>query len=353
MSRYTKFIKASSAACLIAATAWAGSELLRPAYSGNVGIEYGSADSLLRRDGIDFHIWYPARAGGRAVTVGGNGVFHGTDAGRGAPPKEGAHPVIFISHGAGGNAGQFGWIASALAEQGYVVVLPNHPGSTSDNASAPEALRIWERPQDVSAVLDGLQSDPDRYPFMDLSRVGVLGFSAGGYTALALAGARVDPGRLSAFCDEGGRGMSDCDFFARAGIDLHAVDFTEAAQDLHDPRIDFAVVIDPGIVETLTHASLAAIDMPMLVVNLGDEHLVPPPVHARALSETVPGASFRIVPDATHFSFLAECKPRGAEILINEGEADPLCHDAGGRPRSESHAELTKVILGFLNGLPR
>jgi predicted dienelactone hydrolase len=188
---------------------------------------------------------------------------------------------------------------------------------------------------------------------MDLSRVGVLGFSAGGYTALALAGARVDPDRLSAFCDEGGRGMSDCDFFARAGIDLHAVDFTEAAQDLHDPRIDFAVVIDPGIVETLTHASLAAIDMPMLVVNLGDEHLVPPPVHARALSETVPGASFRIVPDATHFSFLAECKPRGAEILINEGEADPLCHDAGGRPRSEIHAELTKVILGFLNGLLR
>ena len=49
MYRYAKFIKASSAACLIAATAWAGSELLRPAYSGNVGIEYGSADSLLRR----------------------------------------------------------------------------------------------------------------------------------------------------------------------------------------------------------------------------------------------------------------------------------------------------------------
>lgn len=353
MSRYTKFVKVSSAACLVAAAAWAGSELMRPPYSGNVGIDYGSAESLLRRDSIDFHIWYPAHPGGRAVTVGGNGVFHGTGAGDGAPPREGAHPVIFISHGAGGNAGQFGWIASVLAAEGYVVVLPNHPGSTSDNASAPEALRIWERPQDISAVLDWLQVDPDRYPFMDLSRVGVLGFSAGGYTALALAGARVDPDRLSAFCDHGGRGMSDCDFFARAGIDLHAVDFTEAAQDLHDPRIGFAVVIDPGIVETLTHKSVAAIDMPMLVVNLGDEDLVPAPVHARELSETVPGAFFRIVPDATHFSFLAECKPRGAEILIKEGEADPLCHDTGGRPRSEIHAELTEAILGFLNGLLR
>jgi hypothetical protein len=146
--------------------------------------------------------------------------------------------------------------------------------------------------------------------------------------------------------------MSDCDFFARHGIDLHAADLYPAAKDLRDPRIKFAVVIDPGIVETLTDPSLAAIDLPMLVLNLGDEALVPAPVHARALSETVPGAEYRIVPDATHFSFLAECKPRGAQILIDEGEADPLCTDAGGRQRADIHAELADVILGFLNGLP-
>jgi predicted dienelactone hydrolase len=337
----------------VAGSAWGIFELTRPAYEGQSGIAYGTAPVPLRRDGIDFHIWYPASPGGKAVTVGGNGVFHGTPAGRGAPPAGGAYPVILMSHGAGGNAGQFGWIASALAAQGYVVALPNHPGSTSGNASAPEALRIWERPQDISAVLDALQADPAAYPYMDLSRVGVLGFSAGGYTALALSGARVDPARLAAFCDHGGRGMSDCDFFARHGIDMHAADLSPAAQDLRDPRIGFAVVVDPGIVETLTEDSLAAIDLPMLVLNLGDEALVPAPVHARALSETVPGAAYRIVPDATHFSFLAECKPRGAQILIDEGEADPLCTDAGGRPRTDIHAELAAVILGFLNGLPR
>jgi predicted dienelactone hydrolase len=348
-----KFLKLSVLLAVVAGAAWTAVELTRPAYTGRSGIAYGTAPAPLRQDGIDFLIWYPANPGGQAVTVGGNGVFHGTTAGQGAPQLGGAHPVILVSHGAGGNAGQFGWIASALAAKGYVVVLPNHPGSTTGNATAPEALRIWERPQDISAVLDALQADQARYPYMDLSRIGVLGFSAGGYTALALAGARVDAARLTSFCDQGGRGMSDCDFFARNGIDLHVADLSPAAQDLRDPRIGFVVVVDPGIVETLTEDSLAAIDLPMLVLNLGDEDLVPAPVHARALSEAVPGADYRVVPDAIHFSFLAECKSGGAEILADEGEIDPLCSDAGGRPRSDIHAELVNVITQFLNGLQR
>jgi predicted dienelactone hydrolase len=343
-----RIIKLATALALVAGAVLAGTELTRPPHDGPVGIAYGKAPAPLRRTEIDFHIWYPALPGGRTVTVGGNGVFHGTLAGREAPPVSGAHPVIVMSHGAGGNAGQFGWIASRLAEAGYVVVLPNHPGSTSGNASAEAAVRIWERPQDISAVLDEITANPQDYPYIDSDRIGVLGFSAGGYTALALTGARVDPARLAAFCDAGGRGMSDCDFFARFGIDLHALDLDPAAQDLRDPRIDLAVVVDPGIVETLTPDSLTAITVPMLVVNLGEEDRVPVPVHARALSEVVPQAEYRIVSDATHFSFLAECKPKGPAILAAEGEPDPLCADAGGRDRAEIHAELVDLILPYL-----
>lgn len=345
MPRITTF---AVVAALAAGAVWVGAELTRPPHDGRAGIAYAEAFDTRRDREIGFHIWYPAEPGGRRVTVGGNGVFHGTPAGRGAPHVDGAHPIIMMSHGAGGNAGQFGWIAARLAAAGFVVLLPNHPGSTSGDASAAAAVRIWERPLDMTAVLDAITAAPEDFPYMDLDRIGVLGFSAGGYTALALAGARVDPERLAAFCDDGGRGMSDCDFFARFGIDLHALDLAPAAQDLRDPRIGFAVVVDPGIVETLTRESLAGIDLPMLVINLGAEDRIPAPVHARALSEAVPGAEYRIVPDATHFSFLAECKPRGAAILIDEGEADPLCADAGGRPRAEIHAELAGSILNFL-----
>lgn len=345
MPRFTTILKTSACAIALGLAAWAGYELTRPAYDGSAGIAYGSAYAPVRGQAVGFHIWYPAKSGGNAVTVGGNGVFYGTPAGRRAPHRDGAFPTIIMSHGAGGNAGQFGWIASKLAEAGFVVLLPNHPGTTSGNASAEAAVRVWERPADLTAVLDEVVNNPADYPYVDPQRLGVLGFSAGGYTALAVSGARVDPAKLQRFCDGSDHGMSDCAFLVRYGIDLHQMDLSPAAKDLRDPRITAAVVIDPGIASTLTTQSLSDIAIPVSLINLGQETVVPDGVHARKIAETIPNARYDTIPDALHFSFLAECKPAGASILEREGEPDPLCADAGGRERSALHAELAERII--------
>ncbi|MEM8978274.1 MAG: alpha/beta fold hydrolase [Pseudomonadota bacterium] len=348
MRRFKTFAKGTTFAVLLGIAGWSDYEVLRPAYEGSAGITTGEAYAPIRGEEIDFDIWYPAKDGGKAIKVGGNGVFHGTQAGRRAPHQKGQFPVVLISHGAGGNSGQFGWIASALAQAGFVVVLPNHPGTTTGNASAKAAVRVWERPADVSAVLDEIMENPESYPYIDTDRISVLGFSAGGYTAMAVAGARVDPERLQQFCDHTDHGMSDCAFLAHFGIDLHEFDLSPAAQDLRDPRIQTAVIIDPGIVSTLTSESLADIDIPMLIVNLGDEETVPAGVYARPAAEQIQAASYEVVRDATHFSFLAQCKPNGPRILEREGELDPLCEDAGGRARSDIHMELTQKIVSYM-----
>lgn len=344
-------VKAISLVGLVGGAVWGVRYATAPAYDGTVGITYGSAYAPARDEDVDFHIWYPAAPGGRDVTVGGNGVFYGTRAGRDAPHRGGRYPAILMSHGAGGNAGQFGWIASQLADAGFVVVLPNHPGTTSRNASAQAAVRVWERPKDVTAVIDAITANPEDYPFIDTARIATLGFSAGGYTAMALSGARVDPDRLQRFCDAGDQGMSDCAFLRRGGVDLHSLDLSPAAQDLRAPRIGAAVIVDPGIVSTLTQTSLAQIDIPMMVINLGDEDKVPAGVYARAAAQSIPGADYRIVPDATHFSFLARCKPKGADILAREGEPDAICADAGGRDRVAIHAELSTLIITYFTDL--
>jgi len=116
MSKLTQFAKRAVAVCAIIAVGWGGYEVFRPAYDGTVGIAYGWAYAPVRDRDVSFDIWYPARPGGKAVTVGGNGVFFGTPAGRRAPRRDGTFPLVIISHGAGGNAGQFGWIASKLAD---------------------------------------------------------------------------------------------------------------------------------------------------------------------------------------------------------------------------------------------
>lgn len=348
MPPFKTFAKTTAATVLIGLSGWGAYDVLRPTYHGSAGITYGSAYAPIRGTDVDFDIWYPATDGGKTVTVGGNGVFYGTPAGRRAPHQDGRFPLVIMSHGAGGNAGQFGWIASELAQAGFVVVLPNHPGTTTGNVSAAEAVRVWERPADVSAVLDELVGNAHRYPYIDTDQVSVLGFSAGGYTAMAVAGARVEPQLLQQFCDTTDHGMSDCAFLSHFGVDLHAFDLTPAAQDLRDPRIQAAVVVDPGIVSTLTADSLSEIDIPMLIINLGDEDTVPAGVYARPASEMIPHASYAIVPDAIHFSFLAQCRPAGAHILENQGELDPLCYDAGNRPRSDIHAELTERVVAYL-----
>lgn len=348
MSTFRKAMTAIGFAAALGAAGWAGYEIMRPSYTGGAGIAYGSAYAPVRGEDVDFHIWYPASPGGKTVTVGGNGVFYGTPAGRAAPHRGAQYPMVLISHGAGGNAGQFGWIASRLAEQGFVVVLPNHPGTTSGNASAKAAVRVWERPADVSAVIDEITGNPDAYPFIDPSKIAMLGFSAGGYTAMAISGARVNPDRLQHFCDETDHGMSDCAFLAHFGVDLHAMDLSPAAQDLRDRRVSVSVIIDPGIVSTMTEESLRSIDIPMYIINLGDEDKVPAGVYARGAAEMIEGARYEVSGDATHFSFLAQCKAKGAAILKSEGELDALCDDAGGRSRAEIHNDLSGRIVSYL-----
>jgi predicted dienelactone hydrolase len=59
------------------------------------------------------------------------------------------------------------------------------------------SVHVWERPKDVSAILDEIMYNPQNYQFIDTNRVAMLGFSVGGYTAMTISGARVDPGIVS------------------------------------------------------------------------------------------------------------------------------------------------------------
>ena len=165
---------------------------------------------------------------------------------------------------------------------------------------------------------------------------------------MALSGARVDPDRLQRFCDETDHGMSDCAFLAHFGINLHEFDLSPAGQDLRDPRITNAVIIDPGIVSTLTAQSLSQIAIPMQVINLGEKGTIPAGVDAGQAATLIPQSHYTLVPDSTHFSFLAQCKAAGAKILKNEGELDPLCDDAGGQSRADIHVKLVDMIIEYL-----
>lgn len=317
------------------------------ASASDVGVRSSTAFAPERGEEFDYLMWYPATDGGTPISVGENGLFYGTPAQENADFVDGQLPLVLISHGAGGNAAQYGWIASELVQAGYIVMAPNHPGSTSRNSSAVEAVKLWKRPADLSALLAAIENDPALHQHIDIDTVGVLGFSAGGYTALAIGGAKIDQHALKNFCDGAETGMSDCAFLARANINLHELDLTPASRSNLDQRVDAIIAVDPGVVQTLTQQSLEKITVPVSIINLGQPGKIPPAVFAKESANHIPGATYTSIADAIHFSFLPECKPNGPAILLEEGELDPLCDDGGDRSRAQIHAQLVELITGF------
>jgi predicted dienelactone hydrolase len=82
------------------------------------------------------------------------------------------------------------------------VVAVDHPGNNGrDPMTVGGAVLYWERPGDLTTALDKVKSDPLIGPHLDLGRLSAAGFSAGGFTTLVEAGARVDFDRFVRFCD--------------------------------------------------------------------------------------------------------------------------------------------------------
>ncbi|WP_343714563.1 alpha/beta fold hydrolase [Inquilinus sp.] len=298
-------------------------------------------------------LWYPAAPGGTSVLIGDDPPFRGTPARRDAPPAAGRFPLLLLSHGLGGGAADLGWISARLAAAGYIVAAPNHPGTTGGDVSPAAALQVWQRPADLSAVLDAIEAAPAWRDRIDTGRVGVLGFSLGGYTALAIAGARVDAAAYARYCDTSKTPMWDCTWLQQGGVDVHRIDAARFGRSNRDPRIAFAIAVDPALAPAYTAESLKGLPVPVEIINLGRPDTIPPMVAAAGVAAAIPGAAYETVPDAVHYSFLGECVPDGAALLKREGLTEPLCDDGDGRPRAALHAQLGRMIETALQRLFR
>ncbi|WP_322415413.1 alpha/beta hydrolase family protein [Mesorhizobium huakuii] len=314
-----------------------------PANAGDaVGVRHFPAHSAERGIDLDVTVWYPAQPGGEAVMLGDSKLFVGTSAMRDAPISEGKFPLILLSHGAGlaGNPQALSWIATPLARQGFVVAAPTHPRNTGPDKSAAETMKLWLRPADLTATLDAIGKDGLFGDHLEQGKVGVLGLSMGGNTALAIAGARIDPKLLAAYCDTDRLNASLCQWVRQSGVDLHAMDSKPAGRDNSDERIRFAMAIDPAPVDVFDIRSFAGIKIPVAIVNLGQPGKIPATTDASRIAKAIANASYATIEDASHYSMFGACKPGAAAIIASEEIGDPVCEDGGGRSRGEIHAQL-------------
>lgn len=291
-------------------------------------------------------IWYPTDDPSKTSTVGENSVFYGTPAVKEAAPTPGSHPLVVLSHGYGGNWRNLNWLASDLAQQGYIVAAPDHPGTTTFNKNADQAGKLWERPHDLSRVIDALMADPQLGGQIDAHRIAAIGHSLGGWTVTALAGARFDTARFEQDCKIH-TSPRTCSLSAELGLGNR-----ELEKEMGDPRLGAFISLDLGLARGFSPESLASIDIPSLVISAGtDIGDMPAVLESGYLAQHLRKASSTYVdiPDALHFSFMQLCKPGAAALIEEETPGDGIvCKEAGTREREEIHREISFLVIGFL-----
>ena len=257
--------------------------------------------------------------------------------------------MILLSHGFGGSARIMGWFGIALGRDGYVVIAVDHPGNNgADAMTVPGTLLWWERAEDLRAALAATAQDPVVGPHMDLTRLGVAGFSAGGFTALVAAGARVDRDHFEQFCaahpDDGvcrpqREFTVTADDYRRAfSAPAMQAEAARAGDDHSIPQVKAAFVMAPALVQTLEPASLVRLRTPVEIV-LGDaDPVAPPATNGLVAAEAIPGAELVRLPGVGHYDFLAPCTEAGRA-------ASPLCRTEV--PQRDTHQRAIAAATAF------
>lgn len=157
-------------------------------------------------------VLYPAAVPSAEVT---RGSFR-FQAAEDAPAVSGNGHMIVISHGSPAPVWVYLDLARALVEAGFTVVMPEHLHDNPHDHSEPGPPSWKRRPLEVSAAIDRIQGDDRFSKNLDFGAIGMYGMSAGGHTALTLAGGRWSPSLLRNHC----RKFLEEDFHACAGPSL-------------------------------------------------------------------------------------------------------------------------------------
>ena len=142
-------------------------------------------------------VYYPS-TGDAAELKRGPFTFH--MAWQGAPAR-GNRRLIVISHGSGGSPWVHANLAQTLVADGFVVAMPAHRGDNYNDPGTPGPESWKLRPVEVSHAIDAVSQDARFQPLLALDKVGMYGMSAGGHTAITLAGGRWSPAGLTQHCE--------------------------------------------------------------------------------------------------------------------------------------------------------
>ena len=281
-------------------------------------------------------VWYPTAADEMDWLSGIYPMHSAQD----APPAPGHFPLVVISHGSSGSEiGHRDW-AEYLARHGYVVLVPRHVGDSYDDFSGRGSdVQLIRRPVQVTAALDAVLADPVLGIAIDPARIGMMGFSAGGYTTLKTIGGEPTFALWGAYC---GSHPDDLEMCRADGGPVPAITRPGWALPPADGRVGAAVVIAPlGLL--FDRAGLAGISVPVRIYRARDDSLARNEWNADNVAANLPFPAEVLTMPGDHYIFLPPCP----DALATELPA--LCTDAPDVDRAAIHDRMAGEIATFFD----
>lgn len=233
--------------------------------------------------------------------------------------------LVVLSHGSNGNPWQQSDLAQQLVHAGFVVAAPFHVGDSSrdhDHSTISNWTNWKLRPTYVTATIDAM-AQSKRWT-VRTDKVGVYGMSAGGHTALTLAGGKWSVDQLRRHCNQHvredflicseGRSRLKGDWldWLRMARTLARNQYYMRDGTLHghiEPRVA-AVVVEVPVLGEFDMKSLTNSTRAIGVVQALDDQYANPLLHSgallRACRHCVELAS---VSGAGHLSFISPAVP--------------------------------------------
>jgi predicted dienelactone hydrolase len=249
-------------------------------------------------------------------------------------------PLVIMSHGFAADRRFLRYLAYHLASQGLTVVAIEHPGSNIDSLvraatgfkldNILPAKEFVERPRDISFVINELtglnEIGSELAGKFNTERVTIIGHSFGGYTALALAGARLHPASARAACAR----LAPLERSPADWLQCSAAALPYKQISLRDHRITRAIVLNP-LIGDLFAGDLSSIAIPTLMLSSTGDGITPIAEHQLQPFERLGGEKYLLIADgATHMSvtdLVYLDSAMGQSTLVQEvmdEQADPL-----------------------------
>lgn len=228
----------------------------------------------------------------------------------------GNFPLVIISHGGGGSHLLYRIVAQYLAQNGYIVAMPEHHGNNrTDNSLEGQNKNLTLRTRHIRLVVDTLLSDPGLMEYIDSRQIFMIGHSMGGCTALAISG---------------------------------AVPWSREREQIevtHDERVKALVLFAPATAWFQHPDSFNSVNLP-IVVFLAEHDTLTPYWQADIIKQNVKNSGLvnvKTVKNSGHLSFLAPFP----ENMRNKNF--PPSQDPEGFDREAFHETLKAEVLNFFN----